>query len=240
MSPPRFDVLSDAVARIARRVPATVLRPEGFFVARYGVLTLAYKGFPEPLLQLKKALAQEIEGIPPENPGSRWPKTTLAALRDDGDMEPDDIVLLREATQEGTVCLSRRRPAIAVDFVELVELRCRSMESTGRSRVVRLEGGRGHERVPTDHRAEVVRVLDQWRRSGLSRYVPDLRRPGHRESHYRGPIREWSLVVRARFEPDCLTPFRRAVEARLPGRYAWFESESLHVTVRGLGIAADD
>ena len=59
-----------------------VLRPQTYFVAWNGVLTLVYEGFP-PVLAGIKARLNEEDGLPPENFGSRWPKTTLAALHDD-------------------------------------------------------------------------------------------------------------------------------------------------------------
>lgn len=53
-----------------------------FFVSWSGVLVLAYTGFPQPLLNVKAMMDSECTGIAPENPGSKWPKTSLAAVND--------------------------------------------------------------------------------------------------------------------------------------------------------------
>jgi hypothetical protein len=54
---------------------ACVLRPYCFFVSWQGVLTLAYRGFPQPLAQLKQQITDFYQGLPRESPGSKWPKT---------------------------------------------------------------------------------------------------------------------------------------------------------------------
>jgi len=234
-----FDSILDTLAPIAARTAATRLRPEAFFVARAGVLTLAYAGFPEAILRLKKELEEALPDLPAENPGSLWPKTTLAALAGTDPLTVDEIVLLREATESASVCLARGRRSIAVNAVDLVELACRSMEKV-RGRVsLPLAGGSDTGAVPAVHRNRVNAVLSQWRREGLSRYVPELVRSGFREGHYRRSHRELSLVVSLVEPMPCLDRFRSAVEERLPGRYAWFSDESLHVTVRSLGPYPD-
>ena len=84
-----------------------VLRPQTYFVAWNGVLTLVYDGFPPVLAGIKARLNAE-DALPPENFGSRWPKTTLAALRDDGD-RPIDIVLERLHDRRRWIARGARR-----------------------------------------------------------------------------------------------------------------------------------
>jgi hypothetical protein len=48
-------------------------------------------GFPRALLDLKDALADTCKGLPPENPGSKWPKTTLGALCDGARLTPEQL-----------------------------------------------------------------------------------------------------------------------------------------------------
>ena len=48
-------------------------------------------GFPRALLDLKDALADTCKGLAPENPGSKWPKTTLGALRDGTRLTPEQL-----------------------------------------------------------------------------------------------------------------------------------------------------
>jgi hypothetical protein len=235
VSPTSFDRALDLLTPAVRRIRSTRLRPEAFFVARAGVLTLAYQGFPDPILELKAVCERAFPDLPPENPGSLWPKTTVAALADDRPLVPEEIVQLREATEAGSVCLARGRRTIPAERILLVELRCRSMERADRTATLALEGGPDEGRVPAAHRTAVNDVLTQWRREGLSRYVPELIRAGHRERHYRRTHRELSLVIPLESPVPCLDRFRAEVEERLPGRYAWFAPASLHITVRSLG-----
>jgi hypothetical protein len=59
---------------------ACIVQPYAFFVSWQGVLTLAYAGFPPSLVALKEHIS-EFYAVPGENPGSRWPKTSLGALK---------------------------------------------------------------------------------------------------------------------------------------------------------------
>ena len=229
-----FDGISEAVREVCRFVRPTRLRPEAFFVARSGVLTLAFSGYTEALIRLKAELEGAIPGIAAENPGSRWPKTTLAALRDGENLDEDDVVRLREATAEGTTCLYRREEPFPVGLLSLVELRDRAMERVGRVESIRLVGPVDYSPVAPRSRASVNAVLSQWRREGLSRYVPDILRSGYRESHYRGAIEELSLVIHVGPAIPCVDVFRNAVESRMPGKYAWLSKTAYHVTVRNL------
>ena len=135
-----FDRVAEAVREVCRFVRPTRLRPEAFFVARSGVLTLAFSGYTEALIRFKAELEGAIPGISAENPGSRWPKTTLGALRDGETLDEEDVVRLREATSEGTTCLYRRGEPIPVGVLSLVELRDRAMERVGRVESIRLVG----------------------------------------------------------------------------------------------------
>ena len=59
-------------------------------------------------------------------------------------------------------------------------------------------------------------------------------RDGGREPHYRDDAFGATLVARLRRAPGAVAEFRAAVDAALPGMYAWFRDDSLHVTLRGL------
>jgi hypothetical protein len=60
---------------LCKNTQACVLRPYCFFVSWQGVLTLAYRGFPQQLVQLKQQITDFYQGLPKESPGSKWPKT---------------------------------------------------------------------------------------------------------------------------------------------------------------------
>jgi hypothetical protein len=76
---------------LVRNTSACVLRPFSFFVSWQGVITLAYKGFPPALVNLKKDLTDYFQHLPKENPGSRWPKTSLGALKDGQRLTPEQL-----------------------------------------------------------------------------------------------------------------------------------------------------
>lgn len=61
---------------LCRNTKACVLRPYCFFVSWQGVLTLAYRGFPQSLVDLKQQVTDFYGGLPRESPGSKWPKTS--------------------------------------------------------------------------------------------------------------------------------------------------------------------
>ena len=107
------------VAEFSRQSSPCTLQPKRFFVSWQGVLTLAYRyllfgrllyaallsawreacracsGFPPPLVQLKRALGEAYGGqIPNENPGSRWPKTSLGCLKEGKRLTPDQLATL--------------------------------------------------------------------------------------------------------------------------------------------------
>ena len=90
MSRPSESLLSDLVSK----TPKTVFRPQCFFVAWCGVITLAFEGFSAGLLTLKDQLHQHIPALTPEHPGSRWPHTTLGVLPDDALLSARQLRLL--------------------------------------------------------------------------------------------------------------------------------------------------
>jgi len=101
----------------------------------------------------------------------------------------------------------------------------------------------------------VKSVLSEW--DDLAAYLPRVNQPGSRISSYREASPSGSTLVtfiappppdgNYSLEPDgdyclqrvtqlqtVLQGFRAAVDALFPGRYAWLEQESLHVTLRAL------
>ncbi len=49
------------------------------------------RGFPPALVNLKQQLSEHHPTLPKENPGSRWPKTSLGALKDGTRLTPDQL-----------------------------------------------------------------------------------------------------------------------------------------------------
>jgi len=133
------------------------LRPKQFFVAWSGALTLAWRGFPPEIEALKRHIASTWPALGPENPGSRWAKTTLGCLRDTERLTPESLEIL------GKICDTFRDelcgdelcgrdgddgddsdvpPAtpgcVPVDTLSVVTYECRSLERVVSEHVVRL------------------------------------------------------------------------------------------------------
>eukprot|EP00892_Ulva_mutabilis_P004058 jgi/Ulvmu1/2023/UM120_0019.1 len=68
-----------------------------FFVSWSGVLTLVYVGFPQAVLDLKARLDSTCPALLSEFPGSKWPKTSLAAVDDEqASISFEQLAILRE------------------------------------------------------------------------------------------------------------------------------------------------
>ena len=210
-----------------------VLRPQTYFVAWNGVLTLVYDGFP-PVLAGIKARLNEEDGLPPENFGSRWPKTTLAALRDDAPpLSLAELTSLRALCEEHASKLSLRVPVSSLSFVSYAQ---RGLESVRERSDVALGSTADDSEPSAAEQARVRGVLDEW--SDLETYLPRVNQPGSRISSYREASPQGSTLVAfigASELRELVALFRSAVDALLPGRYAWLDDASRHCTVRALG-----
>ena len=210
-----------------------VLRPQTYFVAWNGVLTLVYDGFP-PVLAGIKARLNEEDGLPPENFGSRWPKTTLAALHDDAPpLSLAELTILRALCEEYASKLSLRVPVSSLSFVSYDQ---RGLESGVTRSDVALGSAVDDSEPSAEERERVRGVLDEW--SDLETYLPRVNAPGSRIGSYREASPQGSTLVAfigASELRELVAQFRSAVDALLPGRYAWLDDASRHCTVRALG-----
>ena len=210
-----------------------VLRPQTYFVAWNGVLTLVYDGFPPVLVGIKARLNEE-DGLPPENFGSRWPKTTLAALHDDAPpLSLAELTSLRALCEEYASQLSLRVPVSSLSFVSYAQ---RGLESVRERSDVALGSTADDSEPSAAEQARVRGVLDEW--SDLETYLPRVNAPGSRIGSYREASPQGSTLVAfigASELRELVAQFRSAVDALLPGRYAWLDDASRHCTVRALG-----
>lgn len=144
------DAPATQLAYLVDQCTPCVLRPFAFFVSWQGVLTLAYRGFPEPLVALKAGLADYYGGLPEENPGSRWPKTSLGALKDGRRLTPEQLKKLNAVCWECSGVFQTpgapRQQAVLVDRLSSVIYECRSLERQISKHVMRINGPRGMSR----------------------------------------------------------------------------------------------
>jgi hypothetical protein len=233
----------DSVANIVSVSPPTRLSPAAFFLAWQGVLVLAFAGWPPSLASLKKEL-NAIYLLPTENAGSRWPKATLAATLDNAPpLTLEELSSLRDVCAKHAARLQAagNDVLVPVDSLSVVQFTQRGLESAG-TPVVRnlaLVGPRDDAPVSTEELTRVQKTLGEWEGDALTDYLVGANRAGSRASSYRDASPPGvTLVAFARVHGSTLAgllaDFQREVDALLPGRFAWLDVESLHVTVRGL------
>ena len=84
------------------------------------------RGFPPAIMQMKKVLERMHPTLPKENPGSRWPKTSLGALRDKKRLTPHQLeLLLRICREEGGVLQAGDLQPLEVNRAGLCIFECR-------------------------------------------------------------------------------------------------------------------
>ncbi len=225
---------------IVNRYPVTTLKPVGFFLARSGVLTLAYEGFCSSLLSLKDEIEDSIPDVGIEHSGSKWPKTSLGALR------AGTVLTIEEIEELHTLCLGwdtairKAECVLTVDKLFLVDYNCRSLERF-RSQVPLKFGSEQTAEsrfLPSWHLRDVDDVLAQFNVENLKEYSKEIQLTGNHEDHYRSQASGSTLVFRINsFELPFISGFIEDVEQLLPDHYAWFEPSSLHVTIRHLFTA---
>ena len=246
---PRNDSdVAKGIAAMCEDCEPCELRPTAFFVAWSGVMTLAWQGFPPVLADLKRRIAETFPALPPEKPGSKWPKTTLGCLKEGARLTKDQLRTLTQLcknlsgdiymdyTQLGLSPLATTNPwFVPVDSLSVVLFQCRSLERVLSEHEVRLGGQtRNRDRPVKDECTVVDAVVEESSVENLERYWPLVARDGGREGHYRDVNFGATLVARLKRLPEALADFRNAVDEALPGMYVWFSDDSLHVTLRGL------
>ncbi|KAG1677218.1 hypothetical protein FOA52_013416 [Chlamydomonas sp. UWO 241] len=228
--------------------------PGRFFVSWSGVLTLAYTGF-SPALEGLKARMQDGETVlPRENPGSKWPKTSLGCLRDGARLTPQQLSVLSDICRELSEAAlgESMQETVFVDRLSIVLYGCRCLEHNRRLSM------RTVAMAPAASPAECAARPSEEERGRVAGVMSEMSSPdywfhaskdGSRESHYRGPalgltlVHDISCFWDAQGGPgeglgsafwDAVRAFRARVDAELPGMYTWFDESSLHITVRAL------
>lgn len=226
--------------RILRDRPITTLRPRAFFIAWSGVPTLVYAGFSPTLLRIKQALEAHMPGLCEENPGSRWPKTTLGALRDGHQLAWDDVLTLRDICDDVNRTVERSNTRLIVDTLTAVWAGSRSLETCHARTTVPLQPTPSIDTAPPPepHRSRVEHTLQQFARPHLAQYWDDLHCENNHARNYRTECVDPTLVHVLKKESAPIDAFIQQfieqVDAALPGMYDWFAPYSRHLTVRTL------
>lgn len=243
---------NDHVARALSSPPkisACTLRPHRrspLFVAWNGVMALVYEGFPRSLTEAKRRLAaMSLPGIGGEESfGSKWPKTTLAAVEDDSpDITPDQLGRLQSICEEHSERIHECNFVVKVETLSVVEYECRSLERLVGRRDISLAvpGSDMADIVDVEEKATADGVVDEW--SDLESYLPKVNAPGSRIGSYRnddshgGSGSTCVAFLRESMPEEMmrrLSEFEESVEREFPGRYSWLDKSSLHCTLRSL------
>ncbi|KAK9866566.1 hypothetical protein WJX84_005361 [Apatococcus fuscideae] len=231
------------------KTSTSFLQPVSFFVSWQGVLTLAYRGFPPPIVSLKRQIEASHPGLNTENPGSRWPKTSLGALKDDKRLTPDQLKCLNSICERESVIFTAGDDALRVrmDTAGVALYECRSCEKLLSYQESKLDQNIDSSEASVEEQGRVQHILTE---AHDPNYWFSVSKDGNRETHYRGPHLGASLIHKLRSGSPAghtnrsglahavlfgtINHFRKKVEEELPGLYAWFSDESLHVTFRAL------
>ena len=227
---------------IISRYGATSVAAGQFFVSWNSVVTLAYTGFSRTLLAIKRGVQEGITGLQPENPGSRWPKTTLGCLREGVELSEDQVYSLRDiCVQQSTDIQNLSESDRSMDINKLccVTFHCRTLERRLATQVIQLEGRSTIDDSPPQSHLDVVgETMAQFSESEHANYYPRLASQGRTiNTYYRTPRIESTLVYDLKPSAalaDSIWSFCQAVDNALPGCYAWFDPNSWHMTVRAL------
>lgn len=233
---------------IISQTPTCILKPFSFFISWQGVLTLAYRGFPPALLALKQNIADLYGSLPKENPGSKWPKTTIGAVKDGKRLTPQQFHTLREICRDLSGVFqnpqSPKSQAVKVDNLAVVLYECRSLERQLLKHVISLSTHTDNSEPSEEEKSRVDDVLAE---SDHPDYWYLVSRDGNREPHYRATALGATLVHElACFSdptasngfsgalPGILRRLKERVDLELPGLYSWLNESSLHITIRAL------
>ena len=185
----------------------------------------------------KKRLSMFLPDLPPEKFGSKWPKTTLGAVNDDGeDLTFDELCRLREICLDFSGKIGANESSLLVKSLSCVTYECRGLEKLKERIDVELHHSTNATGEPSpEEKRRVDGVVSEW--EDLNAYLPKVNAPGSRIGSYR-ESKDGSTCV-AFFEiPDnlrnILADFKLAVDSAFPGRYAWLADDSLHCTLRSL------
>lgn len=237
-----MEVQPELVRTIISRYGATSVTASQFFISWNSVATLAYEGLSRTLLAIKRSIEEGIPGLLAENPGSRWPKSTLGCLQEGIELSESQVHRLRDIClrkSSDLQSLSESDRSIDIKELRYVTFHCRTLERRLASETILLEGiSTADDGPPRSHLDEVAETMGQFAASEHVRYYPRLAPQGRTiDSYYRLPHVESTIVydiVPSEALHECVTSFCQAVDAALPHCYAWFDPASWHMTVRAL------
>jgi hypothetical protein len=222
------------------------LHPHAFFVAWNGVLALAYSGFPQPLVTLKEKIGAAFTTIAAEGNGSKWPKTTLAAVKDGKRLSLEQLKKLKAVcSKHSRLLTSTANPPILCDRLALVTYENRALSRFVSKIDIPLKGALDTSLPSTSETQRVFDVLSDFDDSNLDNYwfhaSGDKNRASHYDEDHPGSTLVWPFArkksggaMQGTTSWGRVHAFFKDVEAALPGMYVWMPLDSLHITIRAI------
>lgn len=226
---PAEDAIDSMVTSFANRC---AFRGRSVFVAWNGVLTLAYSGWPEGLVHFKASLEMAIPGIQRENPGSKWPKTSLGCIREESRaLCAAEYEKLRRLCEEFENAAKQLR--VKAHRLSVVVFASRCCERRMSVKNIDIPGDEldVYSEVSEDSLRLVEDVLKETEAAEYLEYVNSA---GHRAAHYDSGSGVTLVQDCGETLQSFVEEFKAKVDELLPGVYRWFDTNALHVTVRGL------
>ena len=227
---------------IVSRYGPTTITANQFFVSWNSVVTLAYESFSRTLLLMKAEIQKKIPGLQPEEPGSKWPKTTLGCLKEGVELTEEQVFNLRKICELHKIELQKLdKSDLFMDIEELccVTFHCRSLERQLFSKKIQLAGRAISDDNPAQSHFDLIAgTMAQFGVNEHNNYFPNLTPQGRTiDSYYRTPHIETTLIYELKpslLLYDNICKFRLTVDKLLPDCYSWFASSSWHMTIRSL------
>ena len=162
MNQQTYNILDKVVAAHGR----TSASAHQFFVSWNSVITVAYVGFTRTLVDMKKDVAQAIPDLKPENPGAKWPKTTLGCLEEKMQLTDQQVRDLRDICARHTdllQCLPDVERTMSIGDLNIVTFECRTLERRQNEHRIQLTGEIRFDDSPTpDERKRVEGTMAQF------------------------------------------------------------------------------
>ena len=210
----------------------TEIKCKQFFLSWSGVMTLAYNGFSNVILDLKEQVNRKFPGLSKEFSGSKWPKTTLGALNEGKNLDIEDVIKIKEICNNFDPKILNNK--FEIDNLSVVLFYCRSLEKRISTIEIPLKNPQDSSGPRQNHILKVKNTHSQFETKNLQNYLPLLQKGGKQRNYYRMPYIESTLVHELKEVPRLIDEFRNEIDQALPGKYFWFSDQSLHITIRAL------
>lgn len=193
------------------------------------MLTLAFTGFPDGILNVKEQL--ELLNIGSEAPGSKWPKTTIGYKS--RAMSLEELCRIKDiCTDFNSIVFNL---SILVDKLHFTMFTRRDLSKLLVCEVLDL-GVPALNEFKQESIDRVKNVLSEFTYGNLATYIDKVNSPGHGPEHYSEACIDSTIVhfIESDYLKQLIIKFQNAVDKQLPGLYSWAPQDSLHVTIRGI------